>query len=468
MLHEDRYFSSWDEENDLSPNFVDGKPFGTIYHPKHYITDFQPVKYGGLDYNPNAIQNIELPWSDSNEFNKYYVNPHLPMRLTINGISVTLQGDTARFDPQTGKWQGLEGGIGSPNDNGIFYFTHKYPVLCEDVEDEHYYSCDWPERHGIHHYEETEVVCTMKITFYLDGSFLEISTSDLADKDYPGRYINEFLLAKVQILSIDKKFFKLKEETKSYLFNALYEKAPDNNYNKKDYNIIFDCQGGYMAPYDRYGINLGESYASAMNLFNKYEAEPIKEGYRFVKWYNEKYNYTLSDYNATYAVNEDVTFKAIWEKIQPPEKKKRDGLYRITLNPKDGKLHPEYERQKISYINLTETYFKDPEKFIGYGPKKKGYKFIGWHNDFFNFTISYANCNKDVFSIGEDLSFRLEHIWTEEKEMNINYFPKDLQTLYWKSDELIELARNKTKLLYLVENYNTIKKLVDNFKNENG
>ena len=79
------------------------------------------------------------------------------------------------------------------------------------------------------------------------------------------------------------------------------------------YIVTFDPDGGVMEGPTQYEIHYGDFY---LDVFGGLPAV-TKEGFNFVHWYNEKYNYVLDVApTAYYAINEDATFIAIWEEIE--------------------------------------------------------------------------------------------------------------------------------------------------------
>ncbi len=73
------------------------------------------------------------------------------------------------------------------------------------------------------------------------------------------------------------------------------------------YTITFNANGGTLSGASSYTITKGQSYSAAIGSM----PTATKEGYTLSGWYCEKYGYTLS-MSDTFAVDENVTFKAVW------------------------------------------------------------------------------------------------------------------------------------------------------------
>ncbi|MBR4881971.1 MAG: InlB B-repeat-containing protein, partial [Clostridia bacterium] len=73
------------------------------------------------------------------------------------------------------------------------------------------------------------------------------------------------------------------------------------------YTITFNANGGTLSGSSNYTITKGQSYSAAIGSM----PTATKEGYTLSGWYCEKYGYTLS-MSDTFAVDENVTFKAVW------------------------------------------------------------------------------------------------------------------------------------------------------------
>ncbi len=71
------------------------------------------------------------------------------------------------------------------------------------------------------------------------------------------------------------------------------------------YTVIFDLNGGTLEGHEgSWSINYPKGETIVL-------PKPLKNGYRFAYWQGSKY-----DAGDPYTVNEDHTFKAIWEKIE--------------------------------------------------------------------------------------------------------------------------------------------------------
>ena len=86
--------------------------------------------------------------------------------------------------------------------------------------------------------------------------------------------------------------------------------TPDPEPETKDWTITFDPNGGTMIGSTTYGINTGEVYSDVMGSM----PQATRSGYALSGWYNEKYGYTLK-MSDSFAVSENVTFKAQWTKV---------------------------------------------------------------------------------------------------------------------------------------------------------
>ncbi len=145
-----------------------------------------------------------------------------------------------------------------------------------------------------------------------------------------------------------------------YKFIGWYELDDENNeleidsLEKKDYNLIAKWAKIYNVNYDLDGgtsENLITEFTDSIDLILP---EPVKEGYKFVGWYEDiDDNLTL----VNELINKDYTLVAKWEISK----------YTITYKLNGGKAE-----------NLVNE-FTNGEEVILSAPEKDGYKFIGWY-----------------------------------------------------------------------------------------
>lgn len=147
---------------------------------------------------------------------------------------------------------------------------------------------------------------------------------------------------------------------------ALWSVDPDYVAPPVAYTISFNANGGAISGTTSYSIYNGQTYSEVIS------STPliVRDGYDHIGWYCSAYDYTL-DLNDTFNFENNVTFIALWEKVDEA------GTYTLTLNPNGG-IMPE---------GYSTTYtFKADEKFVdvigGYPvPTRQGYTFNGWLRD---------------------------------------------------------------------------------------
>ncbi|MBE6687260.1 MAG: CHAP domain-containing protein [Ruminococcaceae bacterium] len=230
----------------------------------------------------------------------------------------------------------------------------------------------------------------------------------------------------------------------------------------KDYTITFDANGGTLIGEAVYGINNGDYYK---DIFTELPAA-TREGYTLEGWYCAEYDYTLSLADSEYyAVNESVTFVAVWTKnitytvntawltmregpgseytsigslprnavITVTEysgkwgKTTYDGVTGwVSLNlcvPSDGSklwavildTNGGIMDAEITYPINTGDYIKDV--FTIPTPVKDGYDFTGWYNEVYSLTLN----GELRYEYTEDLTFMAQ--WTKSSVHEHVYTP---------------------------------------------
>lgn len=78
----------------------------------------------------------------------------------------------------------------------------------------------------------------------------------------------------------------------------------------KSYTLTFNANGGTMISPAKFGIETNERYITVLGAL----PVAVRNGYNFVGWYNEKYNFTLSVLTDSdrFMIAEDATFIAQW------------------------------------------------------------------------------------------------------------------------------------------------------------
>ena len=179
------------------------------------------------------------------------------------------------------------------------------------------------------------------------------------------------------------------------------------------YTITLDGNGGTVVGSTTYSIQTGQYYYEVFTSIPR----ATRDGYTLSSWYNEKYGYTLSIAESEYfAVSENVTFKAQWEKaeeVTPPDtdddtdNESNDPdltkAYTITFDPNGGTM----VGPTVYGIN-TGDYYVD---IFGAMPKatRSGYTLDSWYNEKYGYTLSLAST--EYFAISENATFKA--VWKE-------------------------------------------------------
>ncbi|MBR5515466.1 MAG: SH3 domain-containing protein, partial [Clostridia bacterium] len=229
----------------------------------------------------------------------------------------------------------------------------------------------------------------------------------------------------------------------------------------KSYTITFDANGGTLAGDAVYGINNGDYYK---DIFTELPVA-TRDGYTLDGWYCAEYDYTLSLADSEYfAVNESVTFVAVWTKnitytVNTAWLTMREGpgseyasigslprnavitvteysgkwgyttydgltgwvslnlcvpsdgskLWVITLDTNGGTMDAE-----ITYPVNTGDYISDIMSIPT--PVKSGYDFTGWYNEAYGLTLAsdlrYEYTEDLIFAAQWTASTVHEHVYT--------------------------------------------------------
>ena len=166
----------------------------------------------------------------------------------------------------------------------------------------------------------------------------------------------------------------------------------------KSYTITMDPNGGTMVSNKTYQANYGETYTKIFGSFPM----ATRSGYVLTGWLCEKYSFTLTDSNMGnyYAVYENTTFKAVWEKGSTDDKPVAEG-FTITFDPNGGTLT---SGNKTYSIN-TGDYYKD---VIGTMPTatRSGYTFKGWYCEKYSYTLNLGA--SEYFAVAENVTFKAQ------------------------------------------------------------
>ena len=126
----------------------------------------------------------------------------------------------------------------------------------------------------------------------------------------------------------------------------------------KSYTVTFNPNGGTITSGNStYNMSVGEYYCDVIGKL----PTATRTGYTFIRWYNEKFNYTASVAETEYfAVEENVEFIAEW--------KVNTDLCKITYNANAGTNSPASQSVNKG-VNSTLT---------SSVPYREGYNFLGW------------------------------------------------------------------------------------------
>ncbi|MBR5515943.1 MAG: InlB B-repeat-containing protein, partial [Clostridia bacterium] len=176
------------------------------------------------------------------------------------------------------------------------------------------------------------------------------------------------------------------------------------------YTITFDADGGELVGPATYDVNVGDFY---VDIFGEEAPVATMEGYKLVGWFCEKWNYWLDmDPSSYFAVNEDVTFVAVWEEapVDPeptpdPEPVVKD--WTMYFDPDGGEMVGPSE-----YGINTGDFYADifgetiPQATL------EGYKLVGWYLEKYNFTLTDGDVNGGgYYAVAEDSYFVA--VWEE-------------------------------------------------------
>lgn len=192
------------------------------------------------------------------------------------------------------------------------------------------------------------------------------------------------------------------------VFKAVWTDAEGNSPGidptEKQFIMSFDPNGGIMEDPDVYRIDTGDRYIDVMSR----EPVVVRDGYEFLGWFCEKYNYTLC-VNETdiFSVAENVVFKALWDRS--------DRAYTVTLDPDGGTMNS----QTVFKIDRNEFYV-DRIGEIMPNPIREGYTFDGWYNEKYDFILSILPTAYHKYD--ESLTFTA--VW-KKNENTVNEVKKD-------------------------------------------
>ncbi|MBE6687190.1 MAG: hypothetical protein E7591_08180, partial [Ruminococcaceae bacterium] len=171
------------------------------------------------------------------------------------------------------------------------------------------------------------------------------------------------------------------------------------------YTITFDADGGELVGPATYDVNVGDFY---VDIFGEEAPKATMEGYNLVGWFCEKWNYWLDmDPTSYFAVNEDITFVAIWEEapvepdepIVPDEPVEKD--WTMYFDPDGGEMVGPTE-YGINTGDFYEDIFGEtiPQAVL------EGYKLIGWYLEKYNFTLTDGDVvGGGYYAVAEDSYF---------------------------------------------------------------
>lgn len=246
----------------------------------------------------------------------------------------------------------------SVNGNNLWYKIQADPVLNSDrtsfVQDYGYYS--YNDNYAYIHSSAIDIIVK-------DGkSYINKSYTITFDAD-GGRFANGDSVKKVTVSSGEIANFELpvrdgyefvgwNEEIKGAVANKTYKAVWRD---VRSYKITFDCSGGRFDDGSS-SRTIVASYNQAINV-----ADPVRDGYEFVKWSSDIVNAT-----------EDKTYTAVWKKVI---------TYDITFDANGGK----FSNSKDTIVQRV----KENEMPSVLNPVRDGYVFVSWDSDFVKVT-----CNK--------------------------------------------------------------------------
>lgn len=121
------------------------------------------------------------------------------------------------------------------------------------------------------------------------------------------------------------------------------------------YIVTFDADGGSKVESAK--VKEGDAVTAPK--------DPTKEGFTFEGWYNGKVKYDFKK-----AVTKDITLKAQWKEVEPPEEEppaEESTTWKVTFNSDGGSAVAPIEVTKGEKITAPAN------------PTKAGYKFDGWY-----------------------------------------------------------------------------------------
>ena len=155
--------------------------------------------------------------------------------------------------------------------------------------------------------------------------------------------------------------------TKDITLLAKWEKVETKEEVKvTKYTVKFETDGGNKVP----SVTVEENKTIVK------PADPIKEGYKFLGWYNGKNKFDFAT-----KITKNITLTAKWEKIETPSEPLEPKTYSVTFDTAGGSAIPSLT------VKEGETITKPND------PTKEGYTFIGWYyNDtLYNFSTEVTS-----------------------------------------------------------------------------
>lgn len=188
--------------------------------------------------------------------------------------------------------------------------------------------------------------------------------------------------------------------SENVVFKARWERSV------RAYTITLDPNGGTMNSQTVFRIDRNEYY---VDRIGEIMPNPVREGYTFGGWYNEKYDFMLSILPTAYhKYDESLTFTAVWKKNENTVNEvKKD--YIITLDGNGG----EVIGQSIYPANTGDKYTDIfGTSLSAYRP---GYTLSGWYCEKYHYTLELNG--QAYLAVAEDVVFKA--VWSKNNYLVI-------------------------------------------------
>ena len=396
------YAVTWTNNGQLI--YVDMVPYGTV--PVYNVTQEHPLPTKAAD------DQYTYTFAGWNIWNTEYSTPLPPVEWPVTY--------SARFSTTTNSYTiTFKNGNTVLQSGNVAYgvspvYAGEIPTKASTLE--HTYTFMW-WTDGINEYSKDEILPTVTWEKIYTAIFEESTEKyTVTFIDYNGVVLKESTEYDYGTLVAD--IVKPTEPTRAWYTFAGWSGLPESTmpaeniivtatYTINSYTVTFDTDWGSDVATETVNYNTAISRPG----------DPKKEGYTFSKWQKVE-GETLSDYDFTTLVTDNITLKAIWTKNN------------YTVTYKDG--------NETMIIPWATTNYTITDEIIIPNPEKEGYTFVAW-KEYVRTWENTRNFVKDILKDGESITIWTWNIWDREfraqwrvNQYSVTFYDEDGEIVLWR------------------------------------